>query len=347
MRRSALPWLGLAVVVVLLLVLIGAPDEQTNRPLDPTSAGPRGAKAVVVLLEELGASVARTGDPLGADADTAVLLQDRLDDDGEEALEDWVRDGGVLVVADPSADLFASGSEEPCPGALDGVDTIGVGLDGSARVDRGASCFERIVTAESVGDGTVVSIDRPELFTNQLLDEADNAVLVAALLAPTGGEQVAFVVGSAGGGDESLGDLLGPRAAQAIAQLGVAFVVYALWRARRLGRAVVEPQPVVIAGSELVAAVGRLQEGRRRPGEVADVVRADLLRELERRLGVPAGGPLEPVAEAVAGRSDLAPDRILGALRDQPVTTDDDLLAVLADLDRIRTAVLAVPVGGT
>lgn len=346
--RGLLPWLGLGLVVVLVLVVLGAPDEQSNRPLDPASAGPLGSKAVVVLLEELGAEVRTTGGPFDGGLDTALLLEDHLGEDAEDDLEDWVEDGGVLVVADRSSRLFDTDADAPCPSALAEVESIAFDREGRSQVRRGDRCFAQLVTTTERGDGTVVSIDRTEPFTNFLLGEADNAVLVAALLAPSGDEEVGFVVGSAGGGDEALVDVLGPRVAQGIVQLAVAFVLYALWRARRLGRAVVEPQPVQIAGSELVAAVGRLHQGRGRPAEVAEVVRADLLRDLERRLGVPAGGPIEPVAQAVAARAGMHPDQAARALRNRPVHDEADLLPVLDDLDRIRAAVLAPqPTGGT
>jgi hypothetical protein len=338
--RGAVVVVALAAVVVLLLVAIGGGDERTNRPFDPTSSGPAGARALVLVLEELGADVEITGGGLDDDVDTALVLQDRLDEDATDEVEDWVEDGGVLVVGDQGSSLFRGGSEGPCPAALDSVGVLDLG-PGSGTVERGDACFERVVQRGDAGLGTVVSIRDRQLLTNQLLGEADNAVLAAALLAPTGRERVAFVVGSAGSGDQALGDLLGPRVAQAIAQLAVAALLYALWRARRLGRAVVEPQPVAIAGSELVAAVGRLQEGRRRPDEVADAVRSDVRRAIERRLGIAAGGDVAPVAEAVAARCGMTPEQVLGALERRVVTTDDDLLAVLADLDRIRAGVLA------
>jgi len=331
-----------------VLLLLGAPDERSNRPLDPASAGPLGSKAVVVLLEELGAEVDTTAGPFGDGIETALLLEDRLGEEAADDLEDWVEDGGVLVVADRGSPLFDPSAESPCPAALDEVGTLAFDTGGRGEVERGEDCFQRLVTTTAVGDGAVVSIDRTEPFTNGFIGEADNAVLVASLLAPTGDEDVAFVVGAAGGGDEALVDLLGPRVAQGIVQLAVAFAAYALWRARRLGRAVVEPQPVAIAGSELVAAVGRLHQGRRRPSEVADIVRADLLRELERRLGVPGGAPVEHVARAVAGRAGMDPDDLARALRPRDVRDEGELLAVLDDLDRIRAAVLAPqPTGGT
>ena len=41
-------------------------------------------------------------------------------------------------------------------------------------------------------------------------------------------------------------------------QLALGFLVFALWKARRLGRPVAEPQPVELAASELTVAVGNL-----------------------------------------------------------------------------------------
>jgi hypothetical protein len=338
--RGALVVLGLAVVVVLLLVAIGAPDERTNRELDPGSTGPLGAKGVVLVLDELGADVEVTGGGLDDDVDTALLLQDRLDEDATDEVEGWVERGGILVVADPASSLFRSGGEAGCPVAVDGVAVLDLG-PGSGERERGADCFGRGVTTTELGLGTLVSVADRQIFTNALLGEADNAVLAAALLVPTGTERVAFVAGSAGSGEASLGDLLGRRVAQAIAELAVAFLLYALWRARRLGRAVVEPQPVAIAGSELVAAVGRLQEGRHRPDEVVETVRSDLLRTIERRLGIAAGTELPRLAEALAARCGMPTEQVLAALQRRSVASDADLLDILADLDRIRAGVVS------
>ena len=349
--RSLLSWLGLGLVLLLAVLLIGSGSERNDRPLDPTSAGPRGAKGVVVLLDELGADVDLGGRDIHDRDATALVLQDRLDDEGHVELLDWVEDGGVLVVADPFSPLH--GNEGYCPDAVAGVGRLSLGSGPGSHPTAGDDCFAGFVAAVDRGEGTIVSLDQPTVFVNALLGEDDNAVLAAALLAPTGDEAVVFVAGTIGSGQESLWDLLGPRAAQAIVQLAIAFVLYALWRARRLGRAVVEPQPVTIAGSELVAAVGRLLDSRRRPDEIAATIRADLLRSLELRLGVPAGGPVETVAEAVAARTGLDVAEVAGALARRSVLDERDLLEVVDDLDRIRALTLsprphatAVP-GGT
>jgi hypothetical protein len=116
--------------------------------------------------------------------------------------------------------------------------------------------------------------------------------------------------------------------------------LWVLWRARRLGRPVTEDQPVAVAGSELVAAVGRLLDARRRPDEAAETVRADVRRAAAGRLGLLADADVRTVAAAVAARTGRDEAAVAAALGEHPVTTDDDLVAVTAELDRIRSDVL-------
>lgn len=337
--RSTLGWLALVLGVLAVGVLVVAPDPQSNRPLDPTAAGPAGAKGVVLLLEELGGDVAvRPGAP--ASADTALLLVDRFDDDQRDELLEWVRDGGVLVVADRFSPLSSFATGGTCPDAIADVEVLQFTPADGGLVGRDPDCFRGTVRTRPEGDGFVVVVGGATPFANELLDEVDNAVLAASLLVPTGDEEVVFLHGALGAGDQQLVDMIGPRVAQAIVQAGIALLVYVLWRGRRLGRAVVEPQPVRVAGSELTAAVGRLLGARRRPGDAAATIRLALVRDLERRTGVAPGGSAEPLVAAVASRTGLDPAWVMGALVTRPVASDGDLVAVAADLDRIRSLAL-------
>ena len=341
--RSALGWLALVLGVLVVGVLVVSPEPQSNRPLDPTATGPAGAKGVVLLLEELGGDVAiRSQAP--DTADTALLLFDTLDDQRREALLDWVRDGGVLVVADQFSSLADLGDGGTCPDAIDDVEVLRFSPGTSGAVERGSDCFQGTVRSRAEGAGHVVVVGGAAPFINDLLDSDDNAVLAASLLVPRGDEDVVFLHGDVGVGDRELVDMLGPRVAQALVQAGIAFVVYVLWRGRRLGRAVVETQPVLVAGSELVAAVGRLLGVRRRPGDAAATIRLALVRELEQRTGVAPGGVAEPLVAAVAARTGLDPSWVMGALVTRPVSDDAQLVALTADLDRIRA--LALTPGG-
>jgi hypothetical protein len=295
---------------------------------------------VVVLLEELGADV-EVGPRVPAGARTAILLHDRLSPQEEQELRAWITDGGVLLLGDGLSPLAGAGGPTACPDRLlDGVDTLALGSGAAAQVQRGPGCYEGFVTASSLGAGTVVSVGSPQLFDNAHLDLGDNAAFAAGVLAPTGAERIAFVHGSAGSGERGLLDLLGPRTAQAIGQVAVAAVAFVLWRGRRLGRPVEEHQPVQVAGSELTAAVGRMLARRARPEEAAAAVRAELRSALDRRLGFDPATPLEAVAAAVAERTGLDAGAVGRALATRPVTTDDDLVLVVAELDRIRDLAL-------
>jgi hypothetical protein len=334
--RSIGLWVLLAVVLVLVALVVASPSPRTDRPLDPSATGPRGARALVVLLDELGSTI-EVGPRVDDDADTALLLHDRLSDAEERDLRSWIAGGGVLLLGDGLSPLAGAGTAAACPdGLLDGVDTLALGTGAAAEVQRGAGCYEGFVAATRLGDGLVVEVGSPRLFDNAHLGLGDNAAFAAGLLAPTGGEQVAFVHGSAGSGEQQLFDLLGPRTAQAIGQVAVAAVVFVLWRGRRLGRPVEEHQPVQVAGSELTAAVGRMLASRSRPAEAAAAVRAELRSALDRRLGFVPATPVEAVAAAVAERTGLDADAVGSALATRPVTSDDELVQVVAELDRIR-----------
>jgi hypothetical protein len=343
-RVAAVVLLGL----VLVAIAAGRPSGR-GEALDPEGTGPLGARGLVLVLEELGAEVDVVEGPPPADADTAVVLRDRYGPDDVAGALDWVEDGGVLVVADPFSplgdDAFAA-EGAGCPAAIDDVRRLEL-ADGVVARRDGARCFGGAVVAGDVGDGTVVVLDQPDPLLNDLLDEHDNAVLAAALLAPTPGTRVAFVVGPSPGADDgtdSLLDLVSSPVRQGLVQGGIAVLVWVAWRARRLGRPVVEEQPVAVAGSELVVAVGRLLDARRQPHEAATVLRAETRRQLAARLGLPADADTKVLAAAVAGRGGadlrLDVDRIAAALGERPVHADGDLLDVAADLDQIRTAVL-------
>ena len=346
-RRGSLRAVALVVGGLLLVaVAFGAPDDGGGDPFTPESTGPLGARGLVVLLDALGADVELVRGAPPDDAATAVLLQDLLAEVDVESSLDWVGRGGVLVVADDTSPLADDVADGPCPSALAGVDSLDVGRsDGPVGRDDGVegTCFDGTVRTAAIGDGTVVALSTPVPLSNDLLDEADDAVLAAALLAPSPGTRVAFIVGpsvEAAGEQPALSELVADRVRQGMLLGGLAVLLWAAWRGRRLGRPVLETQPVAVAGSELVVAVGRLLDARRQPAEAAAVLRADLRRAVGSRLGLTADADSRTVAAAVAARSGLDQDRAAAALGDRPVTTDADLLAVAADLDRIRTDIL-------
>lgn len=342
--------IGVSIAVALLVVaLLGGRPGRDGPPLDPRSDGPLGTSALIALLERLDAQVILTpGLPAAAD-DVAVVLQDRLDDEQSASVQQWVRAGGTLVVTDPASVLTPPVVDQ---GLVPDTDPLEPGscsipaLSGVSRVDAGlplrfapaegdAVCFGdrrdgAFIVLTTVGTGQVVAVGGAAFLTNELLGHEDNAVLAATLLAPVAGTRVRVVDPPvpAGGGDKTLRELVPGGVQRALAQLGVAFVLYAVWRAIRLGQPVPEAQPVEVAGSELVGAVGRLLSRSRAPGVAAETMREAARRSLRRRLGVPPELPLSELAAVGAARLGLPLDDVRTAVDDRPVTTDAELLAV-------------------
>lgn len=347
-RRGAVWGLGILVLVVVAAYL-GSARSNVGPPLDPESTAPDGAKALAELIGRLDADLDVLEGTPPADADVVLLLEDRLPNEQADEVEAWVRRGGTLVVADPTS-LFTPRLGSGVDGVLDTGCEV-PGLADIERLDVGAgfgyldpadahTCFrtatgQSFVTAQDAGDGTIVSIGGPDVFTNEFLDEVDNAVLAGRLLAGTGRRTVFLRPTLAGGGDDGLLDLVEAPARAALLQLVVVFLVVVAWRARRLGHPVAEPQPVQIQGSELTNAVGRLLQNNRRPDRAAAILRDHARRDLSSLLGLPLDAPVGVVESTIAARTTLDESSVRRAVSDA-VTTDDLLVEVAHLLSRIR-----------
>ncbi|MEX2659848.1 MAG: DUF4350 domain-containing protein [Acidimicrobiales bacterium] len=344
--RPAALWIGFGVVLLVAALLVGPPPAD-GAPLDPASTGPLGVQGLVRLLERLGADVTVLDEPPSEGVDVAVVLSDRLGSARRDEVRAWVRGGGTLVVADPGSELLVvpvvADLADPRAGeagcgieALRGVAVLhvdGVGFDLGLRdvgcLGDGDSFF---VAASPAGGGTIVAVGGAGVWVNDSLADADNAVLAGALLAPGPGTSVGILVQPpVGAGTKTLTDLLDDGVKQALLQLGVAFLLYALWRGRRLGGPVDEAQPVELAASELVLAVGDLlQQGRHR-GRAAATISDDVRRRLAERLGLPATAPAEAVVDVAADRTGLDRDRLAGVLCPVPLRGDGELAVLASD----------------
>jgi len=356
-----IPWwvvLGVAVLGVALLV---GPRRSEGPPLDPESTGPLGARALVLLLEELDARV-EIARSTPSDHDVALLLEDRVSDHGRRQIEQWVRAGGTLVVADPQSPLnpFRAGSPAafgPLPTslrrgcdvkALTAVERVDPAGGLLYEVPAGATgCFRRgaraFLAVAGVGQGAVVAIGGAGAFVNANLGEADNGLLAAALLAPRSGTRVAFLRPSPpGSGSESLTDLVSPAVKQALVQLGVAFALLALWRARRLGRPITEPDLVELDASELVVAVGNLLQQAGRRDHAAARIADDLRRRLGQRLGLGTNAPADQVARVAAARAGMSEERLIAVLAPRRLAGEDALVRLAREAEAVHEEVVHV-----
>jgi hypothetical protein len=358
--RRSVATAGLVVLGLLAIALFVGRPAQDGPAFDPRSDASFGTSALAELVRRLGGDVqVSVGLPRAAD-DVALVFEDRFSEAQREDVLDWVRAGGRLVVAVPGLltpepapwgvfddELDVVGPGECTIGALTRLAEVEPGGGRRLEVPAGAGyCYgddeAAFVVAVDEGAGVVVAVGGPGFAVNERLDRRDNAALAAALLVPEPGTSVRFVDPPvpAGEGDKTLLELIPSGIARVVLQLGVAFVLYALWRAVRLGKPVTEHQPVRIAGSELTGAVGRLLARTRSPGAAADLLRADLRRDLAARLGLPPDAGAEQFADAVAARSDTDPEGVLATLSDRPVATDDELVALARTAATIRQEIL-------
>jgi hypothetical protein len=354
-------WWAVAILAAAVVIgLIAGGPSSTKPAYDPTSTAPNGTKALVLLLGALGAHV--DVGPTAPKGSTALVLADRLNSNDRNRLLDWVSAGHRLVVTVPSSSLanvaadstgtdqlgFAGGDVNLPPSCdLDlgpvqtirpqGGDLLEAGLDETGCFGLGAGDF---LVARPLGSGVVIVLGGPQLWTNANLNKADNSVLAAVLLAPQPGAQVT-VVGTSrvGGGHSGLLSLISPELKELFWQLVIAFVLLALWRARRLGRPVPETLPVDLPGSEIVVATGHLYQEAGHRDRAAGLLREDLQRDLTRRLGIPGHAGPELVAGVTASRTGVTKEEVYGVLTAPPPLSDAQLIDLAHTIDKIRQEV--------
>jgi hypothetical protein len=169
-------------------------------------------------------------------------------------------------------------------------------------------------------------------FTNSRLDDEGNAALSLGLLG--GHDRLVWFLPSR--------DALPPQAQKSfyalvphgvwwgLAQLAVAILLLALWRARRLGPVIAEPLPVVVRAAEAVEGRGRLYRRAGARDRAGEALRSGGRARLGPALGLPRRADPTVVVAAVAARSSR-PAAEVGALLYGAAPADDASLVRLAD----------------
>ena len=339
--------LAFAVVAVLAL-LASLTVGGKSGPLDPDAYDPSGAHAISVLLQERGVAVHRTTDlpqtQALADSRSTVFVP----------LPDLLSNEELQALADLPSDLVIAGADPLSLGAVD--DSIDVARPVRVKT-RSAGCSWAVATnagrAEVGGyryhGGTdscygsslvrlpsrqLVLLGDPELMVNDHLAHEGNAALAIGLL----GQQPSLlwlvpdpnrpVIGDRPVQDPN--DLLPDWVGAATTQLLVALTVLALWRARRLGRVVPEPLPVVVRAAETIEGRGRLYRAAHARRTAADELRAGIRARLGPRVGAGRNPAAETLVAAVAGHTGRTAEEVT-ALLYGPQPADDGALVRLAD----------------
>jgi hypothetical protein len=141
------------------------------------------------------------------------------------------------------------------------------------------------------------------------------------------------------GGQKSLLSLIPLPAYLVALQLGIAAVLAALWRIRRLGPLVPEPLPVVVRASETVEGHAALYRSRRARGRAAAALRTAMLGRTLPALGLVPGAPDAELVAALSARSGGEPAQIEAMLFGPPPRDDAALVALAGRLDALEREV--------
>ena len=344
--RTARGPVGFVLVVVLLATGMAlAAGQRRTGALDPRSYSPAGTRALAQVLQGLGTTVQVVGSVDEVPADTPLVLPFPTVMDATQ-LDDARSVGGPLLVVEPdpvalaalSLDLQVTRSEPEkvrAPGCSDPVAVrAGTARVGGTRFTADGCYDDSLVTRDEV---TVIGSSA--FLTNEHLAEDGNAALALGLL--DGAPTVMWLIPSAGSGGQQKGllDLLPDWVTSAALQLAVAVVVLALWRARRLGRVVPEPLPVVVRAAEAVEGRGRLYRSARARDRAAEALRSASRDAAVRRLALGPAAAAEVVVEAAATRTGRSSADVHALLYGPPPADDAALLRLAHDLTRFDTEV--------
>ncbi|MBT0770320.1 DUF4350 domain-containing protein [Kineosporia sp. J2-2] len=211
--------------------------------------------------------------------------------------------------------------------------------DDNSDVDTGTERGSYLVTVAN--NRQVVVVGQSDLLTNGHLGENGNA----ALALNTFGAQSSLVwylpdpLEQVGAGERAtLGELMPDWVIWSLIQLTLVVLVAMAWRARRFGRLVGEPLPVVVRAAETLEGRARLYRQFRARGRAASTLRTSALRRLATRLAVPAGTTPQQVVVQVAAATGRHPDEV-GRVLLGPAPDSDAALVELADrLDELERA---------
>ncbi len=352
---------AIGLLVLLGAVIIAVAGMQADRGLlDPRATDDAGSRAVAELLRARGVDVEPTRSTAraaaaGPETTLLVAFPDRLAPSQLAAVAGTAAD---LVLVAPGADALralaagvAAAGQAPVqqrPPRCELPAARGAGsADTGGRLYRsgnGQQCYPADNGAALVqvgGTRTVTVIGAPDVLTNAGLAEAGNAALALRLLgeAPRLLWYLPAPAELPAAEQESFVELIPAGWLWGTAQLGIAIVLLALWRARRLGQVVTEPLPVVVRASETVEGRAKLYQRVGARDHAAQTLRDASCARLRPLLGLPPDAEPAAVAIAAASRTGRSGSDVI-ALLYGPAPADDTALVRLADgLDALETEV--------
>ncbi|MGH8835974.1 MAG: DUF4350 domain-containing protein [Actinomycetes bacterium] len=363
----------LVILTALLLALVNS-DQRTGL-LDPRSPAPSGSLALAELLRNQGVTldVADTADAAAAAlaepatatvfvaygeylgpvqigklsaAAHVILINPSVD-----ALSHYAP--GLAVTGDP---LSLKDREPNCtlPAAVaagearmggTGYHSTGSDRSGPLIACYGSSAASPLVQLANSAGPTVTVVGSGSALTNERLGQDGNAALAMNLLGdsshlvwylPTLGELLTSI-----GQQErkSLWQLIPSGWKWAMLQALLAGVLFALWRARRLGPVVTEPLPVVVRAAEATEGRARLYRKIKATDRAADALRAAGRDRLAPMVGLTATSDPHAVTGAIAHRTGRPAPEVGSLLYGAAPASDEALVKLADELDSLTREV--------
>jgi hypothetical protein len=362
---------GAVVLLGVILIALFSPSgqQQANSYLDPLSTHATGARALADILAERGTHVGAVTTAEAASAAVArgaaavVITSPELLTRSELELLARIRADLVLVEPDPAAlQALAPGVAvvgiAPLAATQPGCNLRAAVLAGNADMGGialrqrsrhpGHRCYLSrgggFLLQYSHGPQKITIFGTGAPLENQYLDKLGNAALALNVLA--NGRQIAWLTPqaaplAAAGGPKSIWSLIPLGAYLVGLQLGIALLLAALWRSRRLGPLSIEQLPVVVRASETTEGHARLYQARRSRDQAAAALRDATLRRLSPVLGLPAGASAEATTAALAARSARGAPELHELLFGRAPASDRELVKLAQDLDAMEREVRA------
>jgi hypothetical protein len=364
----------LPVVIIIIVLLAGTaiavlqPSAAVLGYLSPDSTYADGSHALADILRERGhpvRAVAAVPAALAATSRGSTLVVTSPYLLTARELHALARTPANLMIVEPDAHALAAlapqvtlsggGQVGPllpaCPlraAALAGpADMGGPGLVVRPATMAAAQCYVGIGLPTLVrfrsGGRLITVLSTGVPLTNASLDQQGNAALAINLL--SSGHGVVWLVpslpasagaGAGAGQPKSLASLVPLAAYLVMIQLGVALLLTAMWRGRRLGPLIAERLPVVVRASETVEGHARLYQSRRARGRAAVALRTAVLARVTPAIGLPPAATPAAVTSALAARSTLDEARIGDLLYGPAPGSDAGLVTLASDLDALE-----------
>jgi hypothetical protein len=355
-RRSVF-WVVLAAfgLLVVAAVYLLSGDGAAGAPaLDPTSAAPEGAKAVVEVLRSEGVEVTTVESAAAAltsledigGSSTLVIVDNAYLEPAR--IDVLTSAAGSVVVIDPSFATLRAISPDVLNGGSTDTESVDAACDlpAAERAERAAventfridgdvtGCFpvdgERFGLATVPGSTTTTVVGSPAVFANGSIAQHGNAALALGLLG-TSDRLVWYLPSLAdveADAPPTIGELTPGWVVPCLLLLVIATVAAGFWRGRRFGPLVVEPLPVTVRADETMEGRARLYQRSSARLRAVDALRIGTIDRIASRLDLSRQADAQAVAAAAAALTGREHAEIRAILIDAVPRTDADLVGM-------------------